>query len=46
MYPVVPIFANIVKSKETHMNVVLSLAKKYHISIRPGEPGVYNNIHI
>ena len=46
MYPDVPVFANIAESEETHVNAVLFLAEKYHISIELGEPGVYNNTHI
>jgi len=46
IYPDISVFANIAKSKETYVNAVLSLAEKYHISIKLGELGVYNNTHI
>ncbi len=46
MYPNVPVFANIAKSEQTHVNAVLSLAKKYHVNITLGKPGVFNNTHI
>ncbi len=46
MYPNVPVFANIAKSEATHVSAVLSLAKKYHINITLGKPGVFTNEHI
>ena len=46
MNPNVPVFSNIAKSEQTHVNAVLSLAKKYGISITLGPPGKYSNEHI
>ena len=46
MYPNIQIFSNIAKSEQTHINAVLSLAKKYGIPITLGPPGKFNNTHI
>ncbi|NPA96807.1 MAG: DUF2202 domain-containing protein [Crenarchaeota archaeon] len=46
MYPSVKVFSNIAKSEQTHVNAVLSLARKYGISITLGPPGKFANPHL
>ncbi|WP_338248382.1 DUF2202 domain-containing protein [Pyrodictium abyssi] len=43
MYPDVPVFANIARSEQQHVDSVMQLIEKYGLDVELGPPGVFHN---